>query len=416
MSSVMDISEKISILAEAARYDVSCASSGSNRKKGAKLGNTSIGGICHSWSDDGRCISLLKLLMSNYCIYDCAYCVNRKSNDIKRATFTPDEIVNLTVSFYKRNYIEGLFLSSGILVSPDYTMEKMIEIAEKLRKNEGFGGYIHMKAIPGASQELIQKAGFLADRISVNIELPSEQSLIKLAPDKSKNSIIKPMSFIGKNICENRTERKKHKKIALFAPAGQSTQMIIGASPENDKQVLKLSNSLYENFHLKRVYYSAYVPVGKEFISHNFLPPLLREHRLYQADWLMRFYNFNTDEILTEDNPFLDDELDPKCAWALRNPQIFPVNINTADKNLLLRVPGIGVRGAEKIISSRKFSKIRFEDLYKFGIVLKRAKFFISCDGYHFSNFEKNIPKIKSYLINDEKENLKYEQMELPLK
>lgn len=413
----MQLSEKISILAEAARYDASCASSGSNRKaSSSKFGNTSLSGICHSWSDDGRCISLLKLLMTNYCIYDCAYCVNRKSNDIKRASFTPDEIVNLTVSFYKRNYIEGLFLSSGVILSPDYTMSKMIEIALKLRKKEAFGGYIHMKTIPGASPELIHQAGLLADRISVNIELPSEQSLKKLAPDKTKNSILKPMSIIGKTICENRSERKKFKKIPIFAPAGQSTQMIIGASPENDRNILSLSKSLYQKFYLKRVYYSAYMPVNQYLVPNNFKTPLLREHRLYQADWLLRFYGFDTDEITPESAPVLDEELDPKCAWALRNAQFFPVDINSADKNILLRVPGIGVKGAYKILAARKFSKIRFEDLFKFGIAVKRAKYFITCDGYHPPiNLENKIEEIKNKLISAEKESIKIIQPELPL-
>jgi len=354
--------------------------------------------------------------MTNYCIYDCAYCLNRRSNDIPRAAFTPDEIVEITVSFYKRNYIEGLFLSSGVIISPDHTMEKMIEVAKKLRMDEGFGGYIHMKTIPGASDELIRRAGLLADRISVNIELPSENSLSILAPDKNKKAILRPMSQINKGISENREERRKHRKLPLFAPAGQSTQMIIGASPEDDRQILSLSKTLYDKFSLKRVYYSAYVPVGKDFVSSaNFATPLLREHRLYQADWLLRFYGFNTEEITPNSCPFLDKALDPKCAWALRNPQFFPVDLNSADESAILRVPGIGVEGARKIVMSRRFSKLRYEDLVRFGVALKRAQHFISCEAYHVKNFEKQLPRIKNILIGRELQKIKYIQGELAL-
>ncbi len=412
----MDISKKISILAEAARYDASCASSGSGgRAETCRLGNTSTGGICHSWSDDGRCISLLKLLMTNHCIYDCAYCLNRRSSDIPRAAFTPDEIVGLASSFYRRNYIEGLFLSSGVMVSPDHTMERMMEVAFKLRRDEGFGGYIHMKTIPGASPELIRKAGLLADRISVNIELPSEDSLRRLAPEKNRRSILGPMSQIGSAICENRAERRKTRKAPRFAPAGQSTQMIIGASPESDRQILGLSKSLYDKFMLKRVYYSAYMPVGKDFLSTTAPAPLLREHRLYQADWLLRFYGFDTEEITPPSSPFLDDKLDPKCSWALRNPHVFPVDVNSAEENMLLRVPGIGPSGARKILGSRRFARLRYEDLARFGIAMKRARHFISCDGYHVAGFERRINGIREILLGQEAENVKYLEPDLPL-
>lgn len=378
----MELSRKLEILSAAARYDASCSSSGGGGRRAPDggMGNTSTGGICHSWADDGRCISLLKLLLSNCCIYECAYCANRRSNDIPRATFTPDEVVTLTLDFYRRNYIEGLFLSSGVFVSPDHTMERLVLVAETLRNTHKFGGYIHLKAIPGASPELVRRAGLCVDRLSVNIELPSADSLQKLAPEKSKTDILRPMGWIGDGILESRAERRTSRRAPRFAPAGQSTQMIVGASPENDLHILKLSSNLYTRYDLKRVYYSAYIPVGD---SHNLpalrAPPLLREHRLYQADWLMRFYGFGCDEILDAENPNLDETLDPKAAWALRNPHVFPVDINRAEHGWLLRVPGIGVTSAARIVAARRFATLRYDDLKKLGVVLKRARFFIRC-------------------------------------
>jgi putative DNA modification/repair radical SAM protein len=403
----MDIFTKLEILADAAKYDVSCSSSGSDRAniKGG-LGNGAKAGICHSWADDGRCISLLKILFTNYCIYDCAYCINRRSNDIKRASFSVKEVVDLTLNFYKRNYIEGLFLSSGIIKNPDYTMENLLSIVKKLRCEHLFRGYIHMKAIPGASESLIKKAGFYVDRMSVNIELPSEESLNKLAPDKKKKDIIKPMSFIGHNIIDNIEEKKKNKKLPSFVPAGQSTQLIIGATPDTDFKIMKLASKLYDTFKLKRVYYSAYIPVSNNDSRLPVIakPPLKRENRLYQADWLLRFYKFRVDEIIDEANPNFDENFDPKASWALRNLHLFPIEINKADYNTLLRVPGIGVLGAQKIVASRKYANLRFEDLKKIGIVLKRAKFFITCNGKFFeTKKEFNETAIKTKLLEHNK-------------
>ncbi len=379
----MDTLEKLRILAGSARYDASCASSGSSRSgEDGRLGNASAGGICHSWSDDGRCISLLKVLLSNDCRYDCAFCVNRSSNPVPRASFTVKELVDLTVRFYRRNYIEGLFLSSGVMQSPDYTMERMVNVVRQLRDEEKFCGYIHMKVIPGCSPELVRQAGLYADRLSVNIELPSGQSLNLLAPQKKKESILKPMAYLGETISANRLERQKNRKAPRFSPAGQSTQMIIGASPESDHRILKLSQGLYKKMNLKRVYYSAYVPVNHD----NRLPvlaqpPLQREHRLYQADWLLRVYGFDADEILSEEHPFLDEQLDPKAAWAVRHPEFFPVDVNRAGYAALLRVPGIGVTSAKRIVSARRFAVITPEGLKKIGVVMKRARYFISCSG-----------------------------------
>ena len=379
----MDILDKLKILAGSARYDASCASSRSSRGGGeGALGNASSGGICHSWSDDGRCISLLKVLLSNDCRYDCAYCVNRSSNPVRRASFTVEELVELTIRFYRRNYIEGLFLSSAVMRSPDYTMERMVVILRRLREEERFFGYIHMKVIPGCSRELLQVAGLYADRLSVNIELPSGESLNWLAPQKHKESILKPMAFLGEAIGSNRLERRKSRKAPRFSPGGQSTQMIIGASPESDHRILLLSQGLYKKMNLKRVYYSAYVPVNED----NRLPvlakpPLRREHRLYQADWLLRNYGFSADEILSEEHPFLDEYLDPKAAWALRHPEFFPVDVNQAEYRALLRVPGIGVTSAKRIVAARRFSVFTPDDLKKIGVVMKRARFFITCSG-----------------------------------
>ncbi len=380
----MLLDEKIAILSGAARYDVSCSSSGSSRGAGcAGMGATSRAGICHSWADDGRCISLLKILLSNYCIYDCAYCINRRGNDVPRASFTTDEIVNLTIDFYRRNYIEGLFLSSAVQVSPDNTTERMINVARRLRNDEQFGGYIHLKIIPGTSPELIQRAGFYADRLSVNIELPSEKSLKTLAPDKNKQAILQPMRRIGREISENRALRRKQKRLPRFAPAGQSTQLIIGASPENDLHILRLASGLYERYALKRVYYSAYMPaVHDRLLPELSAPPLLREHRLYQADWLLRYYGFQADEILSEDMPDLAEAIDPKQAWAYRHPGFFPVDVNRADRETLLRVPGLGLTSVARIIASRRFGPLDLKQLDRIGVVLKRARPFIICRDY----------------------------------
>ncbi len=404
----MDILRKIEILSGAAKYDVSCSSSGSDRENSlGGLGSAAKSGICHSWADDGRCISLLKILFSNFCIYDCAYCINRRSNDIERASFSVDEIIDLTINFYRRNYIEGLFLSSGIIKNPDFTMEKLLAVVKKLRTEYNYNGYIHLKAIPGANIDLIRSAGFYADRLSVNIEIPSEANLKLLAPDKKKEDILKPMSFIGRNILIGKEEKKDNKKAPGFVQAGQTTQMIVGASPENDFDIMYLADNLYKNYNMKRVYYSAYVPVtnDKRLPAIN-KPPLKREHRLYQADWLLRFYKFKVEEIIDKSRPFFDDDIDPKFSWALRNLSFFPVEINKASYDTLLRVPGIGVRSVQKIISSRKFGLLRFEDLKKMGIVLKRAKYFITCNGKMYDNFDLHEVKIKNNFLLEDKTRL----------
>ena len=374
----MDLREKLNMLSAAAKYDVSCSSSGSKRQapKGG-LGSACSAGICHTWSSDGRCISLLKVLMSNACKYDCAYCINRRSNDIPRATFTPKELINLTLEFYRRNYIEGLFLSSAVVGSPDRTMEMLIQVAKELRTVHKFGGYIHLKAIPGASRELLYQAGLYADRSSVNIEIPTDRALQYLAPEKNHASIMTPMNFLAEKKLEYKSERCRYSP--KFLPAGQSTQMIVGAAGESDLQILTLSNGFYKQQQMKRVYFSGYVPVNadKRLPALTTKPPLLREHRLYQADWLMRFYKFSYDEVVDQAHPNLDLELDPKAAWALRHPEFFPIDIQTADYEMLLRVPGIGVKSAQLIASGRRFSKIRLEHLKKMGVVLKRAQYFI---------------------------------------
>lgn len=402
----MTTKEKLEILSGAAKYDASCASSGSNRsvgKSGNGTGATMSCGVCHSWSDDGRCVSLLKLLYSNACVYDCAYCVNRRSNDIPRATFTVQEVVNLTTEFYKRNYIEGLFLSSGVVKNPDFTMERMIEVCRRLREEENFYGYIHLKLIPGASSELLDLAGRMADRVSVNIELPSADSLRQLAPDKHRDGILTPMKRVGGNIIENREERKKSRSLAPYAPAGQSTQMIIGATPESDYHILRLSESLYQKVALKRVYYSAYIPVNEHAsIPAMSSPPLRREHRLYQADWLLRYYQFGAHELLDAGHPFLDPELDPKVNWALRHLQHFPVEINRADYATLLRIPGIGVTSARRIAQSRRWSALTFDHLRKIGVVLKRAAYFITCGGKMMTGDLLSRPEdLRGHLIYD---------------
>lgn len=389
----MNTLEKLKILAAGAKYDVSCASSGSKQQN--KLGATSIGGICHSWSSDGRCISLLKILMTNICIYDCAYCVNRRSNDIPRAIFTPRELIDLTVRFYERNYIEGLFLSSGVVKNPDYTMERMIEIVRQLRTNRRFGGYIHLKIIPGTSPRLLQIAGRFADRVSVNIELPTKESLEALAPQKKMEHILVPMKKLEESMNIMLALRRRNKKVPFYAPAGQSTQMIIGATPETDLQIMSLSQWLYQAMNLKRVYYSAYVPVNttKNLPALTQAPPLLREHRLYQADWLIRFYGFDSSELFTPRHPQLDLHLDPKAGWALRHPEKFPVEINRADYEMLLRVPGIGLTGARKILTLRRAKQIRYQDLKKMRITLKRAQYFITVSGKYHGD---TVPKPES--------------------
>ncbi len=404
----MQLLEKLKILTDSAKYDVACTSSGADKKAPKNgIGSALPSGICHSFSADGRCISLLKVLLGNVCIYDCKYCINRKSNDVQRAVFTPQELADLTMQFYRRNYIEGLFLSSGVIKSPDYTSELMIKALQILRHDYNFYGYIHAKAIPGADNGLVERLGLLADRISVNIELPSQHSLQKLAPDKSKLSIFKPMSFITNKRQENKKDLIVYKKAPHFAPAGQSTQMIIGASPETDKQILDLTQSLYKRYSLKRVFFSAYLPVVQDNLLPELQtkPPLLREHRLYQADWLLRFYKFSAGEILSDKNPNFNPYLDPKCNWAINNMDIFPLEINKASYEQLLRIPGVGVKSAQKILVARRMSKLSFDDLKKLGVVLKRARYFVLCDGKKdplFSESPTNF--LKAMLSNKERE------------
>lgn len=382
----MDLLEKLTVLTDAAKYDAACTSSGVRRGfQPGKIGNTtsSIAGCCHSFSADGRCITLLKVLMTNSCVYDCRYCVNRRSNDTRRAAFTPKELAELTIQFYRRNYIEGLFLSSGVLRSPDYTTEQMIEALRILREDYGFNGYIHAKAIPGTSPELVYRLGLLADRLSVNIELPSEQGLRSLAPDKSRSAILRPMGLIRDQARQSKSELAKYKHAPAFAPAGQSTQLIVGATQDTDRHILHLTESLYAKYRLKRVFYSAYVPIVESSLlpSLDTKPPLLREHRLYQADWLLRFYGFRAEELLDEQHPDFNPRIDPKCFWAICHPEQFPVEIMRAEYETLLRVPGIGPVSARRIVSARRVSHLRYEDLSRLGVVLKRAQFFITCGG-----------------------------------
>ena len=380
----MSVMEKLEILADAAKYDVSCSSSGSSRKNDGKgIGNTVAAGLCHSFAADGRCISLLKILFTNECIYDCRYCVNRCSNDVPRATFTPDEVCELTMEFYRRNYIEGLFLSSGILYSPNYTMELICETVHRLRMIHRFQGYIHIKAIPGADPMLIQRAGYLADRISVNLEMATAEGLRAIAPNKHRKNILTPMRQIQNGITANKNELTLYKHAPRFCEAGQSTQMVIGALPESDFQIMSVAENLYEKFSLKRVYYSAFVNVNedRELPALAGGPPLLREHRLYQADWLLRFYDFKVNELLTEDRPNFNMAIDPKADWAVRHLEQFPVEINRADYHMLLRVPGLGVKSARRIVAARRFGDLTFADLKKIGVVLKRALYFITCGG-----------------------------------
>ena len=381
----VELMDKLTILADAAKYDAACTSSGTVRggMRGG-IGSASNAGCCHTFSADGRCVSLLKVLMTNHCCYDCAYCVNRRSNDLPRAAFTPRELCELTIQFYRRNYIEGLFLSSAVLKDPDFTTERMIEALRLLRTEYHFNGYIHAKAIPGADPALTHRLGLLADRLSVNIELPSESSLQLLAPDKTRAAIFKPMAQIRDGAAQSKAELKLYRHAPRFAPAGQSTQMIVGATGETDRHILRLSDGLYKKYGLKRVFFSAYMPVSDNKLlpaAEGFKPPLLREHRLYQADWLLRFYGFTAREILDESHPNFDAALDPKSDWALRHPEFFPVEVNRADYEALLRVPGIGMRGAQKIVTARRYGPLSFEGLKRLGIVMKRAQYFITCGG-----------------------------------
>ncbi|NNE75982.1 MAG: putative DNA modification/repair radical SAM protein [Pricia sp.] len=396
--------EKLNILADAAKYDVSCSSSGSKRTNTNKgLGDSSGMGICHSYTEDGRCVSLLKILLTNYCIFDCAYCVTRKSNDIKRAAFKIQEVVDLTINFYRRNYIEGLFLSSGIFKSPDYTMERLVAVAKKLRKEENFNGYIHLKSIPGASDELMREAGLYADRLSVNIEVPTLSGLKLLAPDKKYEDFTKPMLKVKNEIIQYKSEKKILKNTPKYAPAGQSTQMIIGATGESDKDIMYSATHYYKNYDMKRVYYSGYVPVAED----RRLPaigtqvPLLRENRLYQTDWLLRFYGFGIKELLNNEHPNLEVDIDPKLSWALRNLSYFPVDINKADKWLLARVPGLGMKSVHKIMNARRFRKLNWEHLKKIGVALNRAKYFIICDSLKWEHRDMEAQKIRGMIIQN---------------
>ena len=382
----MTVMDKLTILTDAAKYDAACTSSGARRgsKKGY-IGNTSssLAGCCHTFSADGRCVTLLKVLMTNCCVYDCKYCVNRCSNDTRRAAFTPEELSELTIEFYRRNYIEGLFLSSGVLRDPDYTMERMIRVLDLLRNTHRFNGYIHAKTIPGASPELVERLGMLADRLSVNIELPSEAGLKVLAPNKTRSAILRPMKQIRNTLTENKQELVKYRHAPKFAPAGQSTQMIIGATPDSDRHILRLTQGLYDTYRLKRVFFSAYVPVVENSLlpTPDTKPPLLREHRLYQADWLLRFYGFRAEELLTDEDPNFNPLIDPKCNWALRHPEFFPVEVNTAAYEELLRVPGVGTVSARRILYARRGGTLYHEDLRKLGVVMKRAQYFLVCKG-----------------------------------
>lgn len=397
----MELAEKIRILADSAKYDVSCSSSGSKRKNTpGGVGNSHTSGICHSWSSDGRCISLLKILFSNECVYNCAYCINRTSNDIPRASFTPEELADLTIGFYRRNYIEGLFLSSAIVKNPDYTMELMSMTVQKLRLDHKFNGYIHLKAIPGTDYKLIEAAGKYVDRMSVNIELPSDQGLKLLAPQKTKKAILGPMGHIRSQIMEAQENKTYRRKSQLFVPAGQTTQLIVGATPDHDLGILHLSENLYKSYHLKRVYYSAYVPVALHpNLPAISAPPLLREHRLYQADWLLRYYGFSAGELLNSTYPDFDPDLDPKCSWALRNLHLFPIEINTADYEMLLRVPGIGVESARRIITARRAHALSFDSLKKIGVVIKRASYFITCRGKFYGDTALKETAIRQKLL-----------------
>lgn len=411
-----NVLEKLKILAESAKYDVSCASSGTVRSnKPGMLGNTVGGwGICHSFAEDGRCISLLKIMLTNYCIYDCAYCINRRSNDLPRATLSVSELVDLTIEFYRRNYIEGLFLSSGVVRNPDYTMERLVRVAKDLREVHRFNGYIHLKSIPGASRELVNEAGRYADRLSVNIEIPNEASLKRLAPEKDHQSVFAPMLYIQQGALESSEERKKFRHAPRFAPGGQSTQMIVGVSPETDKDILRFSSALYQRPTMKRVYYSGYVSVNAYDTRLPALkqPPLVRENRLYQADWLMRFYAFKVEEIVDDAYPDLDLEVDPKLAWALRHPEQFPIDVNRADYELILRVPGIGVKSAKLIVASRRYSRLGFYQLKKIGVVMKKAQYFITSNELTMKTVNEMTPQgVRALLLPKPKKRVDENQL-----
>lgn len=376
------IEEKLKILADAAKYDVSCSSSGSKRKNNGGIGDASASGICHTYTEDGRCVSLLKILLTNHCIYDCAFCVSRRSNDVKRAAFTVDEVVNLTMNFYRRNYIEGLFLSSGIFKNADFTMERLMLIVKKLRLEQNYNGYIHLKTIPGASEELIKEAGLYVDRMSINLEMPTEAGLKMVAPEKDHESVKKPLAFVQSQIQQYKSEAKIIKHTPQFVPAGQSTQMVIGATPETDFEIMNVAKTYYDDYKLKRVYYSGYIPINNQnslLPQVGTMPPLVRENRLYQTDWLLRFYDFRLDEILNNDFQQLDLEIDPKLSWALRNPQFFPIDINKADYKEIIRIPGVGRQSAMKIIQARKFGTLREYQVKKMGIAFNRARHFMRC-------------------------------------
>ena len=403
------IREKLNILADAAKYDVSCASSGSNRKNTNQgLGNASKMGICHSYTEDGRCISLLKIILTNYCIFDCAYCVTRKSNDVKRAAFKIQEVVDLTINFYRRNYIEGLFLSSGIFKNPDYTMERLIAVAKKLREEEGFNGYIHLKSIPGASDELMYEAGLYADRLSVNIEVPTVSGLRLLAPDKKHEDFTKPMLKVKNELVRYQNERKVLKSTPKYAPAGQSTQMIVGATNETDKDVMYSATFYYTQYNMKRVYYSGYVPVADDerLPSLGSQVPMLRENRLYQTDWLLRFYGFSVNELLNHEHPNLEMDIDPKLAWALRNLHYFPMDVNKVDKRLLARIPGLGMQSVSKIIKARQFRKLNWEHLKRIGVSLNRARYFIICDSKNWEKRDLDAERIKGLILQNSEGNI----------
>ena len=403
----MELMDKLTILADAAKYDAACTSSGLDRNaRSGRLGSTMTAGCCHSFSADGRCITLLKVLLTNRCCYDCQYCVNRRSNDVPRAAFEPRELAELTIGFYRRNYIEGLFLSSAVWGSPDRTTERMIEALRILRQEYGFWGYVHAKAIPGADPLLTRRLGQLADRMSVNIELPSEASLNLLAPDKGKQAILKPMAQIRDGIVQSKAELAVYRHAPRFAPAGQSTQMIVGATPESDRHILTLSQALYDKYKLKRVFYSAYMPVSDSKLlpaKADFKPPLLREHRLYQADWLLRYYHFRAEELLDESSPDFDPRVDPKCSWALKHMDFFPVEANTADYEALLRVPGVGVRSARRILTARRCGPLDFQGLKKLGVVLKRAQYFLTCSGKILEGLRVNPDGVLRHLVALEK-------------
>lgn len=406
------IREKLEILADAAKYDVSCSSSGSRRKNLNKgLGDATGMGICHSYTEDGRCVSLLKILLTNYCIYDCAFCVSRRSNDVKRAAFTVEEVVSLTMNFYRRNYIEGLFLSSGIFKNADYTMERMLRIVKKLRLEENYNGYIHLKTIPGASEELVKEAGLYVDRMSINLEMPTEEGLKRLAPEKSHEEVRKELGLVHQQLQVYKSEQKIIRNTPKFVPAGQSTQMVIGATQETDKDILYTADTYYKDYALKRVYYSGYIPISHDTRMPviGTQPPLLRENRLYQTDWLMRFYGFKVTEIVNEEYPNLDADIDPKLSWALRNPHFFPVDINTADYQSILRVPGIGVKSAKLIVQARKFGRLRVQQLQKMGIAYNRARYFMVCADAVISLNDPEPMKVKNLIL--QQGNSKYDKV-----